>query len=298
MRTTTWLSAVTLVFTLGCDRTEGTGDGDGSSTSGTGTTAGTGTGTGTTATAGTGTGTGTGTGGGTGGGRACAEGPSNPDYLWEDEFEALYPATTATSYAVVAGVAEVIAAADALTDGETVEGLDLAVTNAVVTNIGYSPDGATDLSFWFGDADGFMRTFRTETGPVLPSEISRGDTVSFKVNAITSYFGEYEVTAISDFQVTGSGEPIYMLDANDTELTYAEHGRANISVYGEVTASTGECGSSNCYDLLLWNGQTVIFRVANFVEIFEGDCIWWAGPLGSFDGLQLDANELDWFAYF
>ncbi|MFT4623831.1 MAG: hypothetical protein ACI8PZ_002487 [Myxococcota bacterium] len=32
--------------------------------------------------------------------------------------------------------------------------------------------------------------------------------------------------------------------------------------------------------------------------MFEGDCIWWAGPVGSFGGLQFDANELDWFTYY
>jgi hypothetical protein len=218
--------------------------------------------------------------------------------FWDANFGDLYEPITDVPYSHDAGVDAVVGAAMILPDGEVVDGLDLLVDGAVVTNIGYRPDGASDASIWFADSRGHMRTYRTSLGG-LDEVVARGDRVQFRVHAITNYGGELEVTDLSDFIILPTVDPVYVIDADAMTLDYATHGRVNVRTWGEVTSAGAECGSSNCYDLQLAGGQSVIFRVSDFVELRDGDCVYWAGPLGVFAGdLQLDANELGWFAFF
>ncbi len=261
-------------------------------------------GTGTTNTGNTNTGntntgnTGTGNTGTGNTGFSCSDGPTDPEQLFADEFVSLYTRTTDTPYTTDAGVGAIVDALSGLAGGEYAD-FDLIVNGAVVTNIDYAPDGASDVSFWFADGTGTMRTYATSLGSLTVNDLTRGDVVSFRATSGTSYYGELEVTAIDDFQIVSSGEPIYVMDGNDAQLDYATHGRTNVSVYGEVLSLQGDCGGQNCWDVELANGQMVTLRVNEMIELYVGDCLWWIGPLGTYDGdLRLPASNFDWFSYF
>lgn len=242
--------------------------------------------------------TGTSQTGTTGNAFSCADGPTDPEQLFADEFVSLYTQTTDAPYTSDAGVGAIVEALSSLSGGEYAD-FDLVVNGAVVTNIDYAPDGASDVNFWFADSTGTMRTYATSLGSLTVDDLTRGDVVSFRATSGTSYYGELEVTAIEDFQIVSSGEPIYVMDGNDSLLDYGTHGRTNVSVYGEVLSLQGDCGGQNCWDVELANGQMVTLRVNEMVELYVGDCIWWIGPLGTFDGeLRLPASNFDWFSYF
>lgn len=242
--------------------------------------------------------TGNGNTGNTGNAFSCSDGPTDPEQLFADEFVSLYTRTTDTPYTTDAGVGAIVDALSGLSGGEYAD-FDLIVNGAVVTNIDYAPDGASDVSFWFADGTGTMRTYATSLGSLTVNDLTRGDVVSFRATSGTSYYGELEVTAIEDFQIVSGGEPIYVMDGNDTLLDYATHGRSNVSVYGEVLSLQGDCGGQNCWDVELSSGQMVTLRVNEMIELYVGDCLWWIGPIGTYDGdLRLPASNFDWFSYF
>jgi len=293
------VAGLAVVALAGCDRTGTNSTKETGTTTQTGTNTGTtGTNTGTTGTNTGTTGTNTGTNTGTGTGFSCSDGPSDPDQLFADQFASLYGSITDTPYAVTGGVQAVVDAANALGSGETAA-VDLVVSGAVVTNIDYLPESASYINFWFGDSEANMRTFGTDLGGVDMQSLRRGQTVSFRVTELKNYAGEFEVTALTDFEVIDdSTQAIHVVDANTKTLDYAIHGRANVSLYGEITELQGECGSSNCWTFETGGGQALTLRVSNIVELYEGDCIWWMGPIASYNGLQLSATNFDWFSYF
>lgn len=296
------MRAIWMVVLVGCGSSISAGTSGSTTETSTSTTA-TDTETETTSTTETTSATGTGTGLGTGTGSTvttvdCAEGPEDPEALWDAHFSDLYDPITDVPYGFDASVDAIIGAASLLPDGETLEGLDLLVDSAVVTNVGPRSADATDLSLWFADNSGHMRTYRTSLGG-LEQDVQRGDRVRFRVNTVTNYGGELEVTRVSDFSVEPGVEAVYFLDADDTVLDYPTHGRMNVRTWGEVTSAGTACGDASCFDLELVTGQTVLLRVTEDADVAQGDCVYWAGPVGTFDGdLQLDADEPGWLATF
>ena len=210
------------------------------------------------------------------------------------------PLVTSESYANDAGLLAVFQQMPA--EGQTVV-LDppLQVTDATITLTGYF--NTTDV--WVEDANTSLRLFlynpnnpMAETFPVADP----GMKTSFEVVELKNYFGNYEVTQIQNIQITpAQDQPVHVTDAAEEAVTfdYAVHHDQVFHVYGEVSASLGDCSGGQgimCYEVLYGGDKTVTLRTEDFdVSGDVGQCIQFTAPLGVFDGApQFDQRDFDW----
>ncbi|NCG18719.1 MAG: hypothetical protein GWP91_06880 [Rhodobacterales bacterium] len=278
----------TLALISGCDRSDPV-DTDTATRTSTGTT-GTGTtGTGTTGTGTTGTGT-TGTGTGSMGCPAPTMGPWDGGY--PHPISAAGVGTTTDAYTNDAGVSALRAA----TVGQENAVVDMDIQDATVIAIGYLPADATAVTFWFEDSGGIMQGYFLEVG-ALAGDLQPGDAVSFTATEVTDYFDNLEVTAVTNFSISSTGNDVHVVDGT-SGVDFSATPYNNVEVFGELTANNGECGGGKeCWDMDV-NGQTVIFRTGTDL-VFLGDCIHWIGPLGAFDSVeQLNADNFDWYRFY
>ena len=159
-----------------------------------------------------------------------------------------------------------------------------------MTNVGY----IADKTFWVEDANGAHRTYLPDA--VTPAPVP-GDEVSFTVNAITNYFGELEITALSDWTVVSSGNPVHVGEGTGVALDYATMGRKVYDVYGEITGELGECGGTNyCWEL---THGGVVSEVRTGKSIILGDCVHLVAPVNYYDDNALyDIGNWDWMEYY
>jgi len=217
---------------------------------------------------------------------SCDEGPSDIG-TW---FGGIDPTlVTSDAYTNDAGVAALVAAAPA--DGEEATGT-FAVSGATVTNVGYPPT----KNFWFADANGAMRTYLYEDAA---TEVLPGMIVNFTATTIKNYFGEIEVTAVSDFEVVSSGNPVQVVEALGANLDYATQGRQMVHTYGQITAFIEECGTTSSCWTFTHGGADIRFRISNEKGIIEGDCVEVVAPVASYTPDTLfDVGNWDWMRWY
>ncbi len=175
--------------------------------------------------------------------------------------------------------------------GDTVTEQTLPIVEATVINVGYAPSGGTP-NIYLEDAAGALMTFYVETSP----DVKPGDKVSMTVTDATNYFGNREITGLTDFTIVSSGNPVHYNVANGTALDVATMSLQNVHVWGELSAELPDCGAS-CFDLT-YGTETVTYRINNeFLEYPDqvGDCVDVLAPLGSYSNApQLDIGNYDW----
>ena len=213
---------------------------------------------------------------------------------WDPTFFGTIDASIVTSeaYTEAAGLGNIIAADPGF--GETAE-IDVAVSGATVTMVGYYPSSATDYTFWISDVDGVVQVYRVP----LDAPPAPGDKVSFTATELTNFYDALELTAVSDFSVDSSDNPVFVYPGTGTSLDYSALGASNVRVYGKLVSDDGDCGGgNNCYGLEhggAGSGNIAIFRTDS-EYVSEGDCVIYTGPLGDFDGEpQLNVDDYDWY---
>lgn len=195
---------------------------------------------------------------------------------------------SASPVGVDAGIAEVLAQVPT-TGGERVE-ISSFVNGAIVTATGYP----ATRSFWVGDDDGGILLYLSEE----VAEPSVGDAVSFTATEVTNYYGEREVTAISDFEIVSSGNTFYVPTLFDTELSYdSDVGRVGY-LYGELTgdADAELCWGEGYSCMVLEHGsQEIMLRVKTDI-LTVGDWVEYCGPItGNNSEPTINATDWDWF---
>jgi hypothetical protein len=170
------------------------------------------------------------------------------------------------------------------------------INGAIVTARGYLPAYATTASMWIEDASGPIFLYNVDLG-MDPTQIQPGDEVQFQAVTGTEYFGTPEITAIGNFSVVSTGNPVHVVDGmTGAPVTVADHLLYNVEIYGELTAGPEDCGA-NCFDLTYGSNTVTLRTQSDFLVL--GDCIHWIGPVGTFDSeVQLDADDFDWYRYY
>ena len=82
-------------------------------------------------------------------------------------------------------------------------------------------------------------------------------------------------------------------------MTVEDHGHAIVEAYGRILDGGSDCGEDGerCYAFEYAKGHTVTFRSQSRF-IYENDCLHYVGPMGAFNGPQLDATDFDWHRAF
>jgi hypothetical protein len=198
---------------------------------------------------------------------------------------------TATNYSTSAGIAAVRAATPA-TDGDSAA-VNLPITGAIITAVGYAPVGVNPDNFWLQDADIGVHTYFTDPGQV----VAVGDSVSFTVTEVTNYGGTTEITGLSDFTDDSSGNKVYVKDSKGQALDYATEADDLVRVWGRITGEGVDCGPVKCYPLDYGAPSDITVRTGGAVTV--DSCVEVMAPLGSFDGaLQLDLDDFDSLAAY
>lgn len=202
------------------------------------------------------------------------------------------------------GIAEVWAQApfdDDVTDSTDPERLDVSigVVEATVIATGANTDASVRAQSQFWIADGrdavqFFLPFDDESA-LPPFSVRVGQRISFTALQIGRYRGIPQIYEVEGWTLVSENNEVAFRDIGDDEpLTYDDVPQ-NIRVTGTITGEIGSCGGSAiCYDFTYGDGQRATFRSASsFIEV--GDCLTFAGPLGSFAGVpQLDTQNFDW----
>lgn len=196
-----------------------------------------------------------------------------------------------------ANLAAVVATFDGVADGATKD-VDVAINNAVVAAIGYTPSSATaHWSVWLADANGAVRTYLNESTGTIPSTVKVGDVLSLRVKKIKNFGGEFEILDVSDVVVAADTSKVWLQEPTG-ELSYASHGRELVHVWGEVTSTPADCGSYQCMDLDL-DGQVVDFRIKADKGVKKGDCLDVVAPVGVYMGdVQFNIDNFDWVDFY
>jgi len=212
---------------------------------------------------------------------------------WDSGFYGSIDASivTNTAYSNSSGLSDIVAADPG--EGETTE-ISVAISGAVVTQVGYYPDSATEYTFWLGDGDAHVQAYYI----TLDEAPSAGDTVSFTATELTNYYGKLEITAATDYAVTGSSD-VYVNQATGTTLDYSDSGPINVRLYGELIEDRGDCGGGNtCYELEHGGegaGNIAVIRTDS-EYVAAGDCMIITAPLGEYSGeVQIDVDDYDWY---
>ena len=151
-------------------------------------------------------------------------------------------------------------------------------------------------SFWLHDGRGAIQVFLSEEFPEFwpPFDVHVGQRISFVATVVGSYHGVPQIYEASGWRVASGGNPVAFWEIGDDAIGFEDVPR-NVRMTGEIVSAFGPCGgSSSCYEFV-YNGQTITFRTAaDWIDV--GDCVAWAGPVGTFGGLpQLDGSNFRWF---
>jgi hypothetical protein len=254
----------------------------------------------------TGGATGTATGGTATGGTAtaysCAAGPSATG-PWGDGASSPHPiagagaATTNQPYTHEAGIQALV---DLTTGNFDPTVVDATITGAIVIAVDYVPANPTDgtATFWFQDGSAVMQGYRLDMLGYDPTMLAPGDEITMRATSVQEYFGVPEVLAVDSFEVTSTGNDVYVVDGMTGDaLDLGAHFMHNVEVYGElVSGPTTDC-FANCFQMA-YGSHTVVFRTDSVYDA-EGDCIHYIGPLSEFGGAaQLNATSYDWYRWY
>lgn len=211
---------------------------------------------------------------------------------------------TNTPYTVDAGLAAVKAAIPASGESATV---DLDVTGAIVTTLGFNPgldDGEVHL-FYVGDSSGGVYA-RLDFTSAPAVDIVPGDEINFTVTELENFNGLLQISAISDLTVVSQGNDVYVKPATGVALDIDNDISVVHQLHGElVSDATGCGGSSVCFDFETRDGDTAFvstFRINNGnlqTPLIEGDCIQVNGPLNEFGGVpQFNIGNFAWQRWY
>lgn len=150
--------------------------------------------------------------------------------------------------------------------------------------------------FWLHDGQAQIQVFLSDEAPEgWPDfDIHVGQRISFVANLVGSYRGVPQIFEGSGWRVASSGNPVAFWEIGNERIDFDDVPR-NVRMTGEIVADLGPCGgSSTCYEFV-YESQTVTFRTAaDWINV--GDCVAWAGPIGTFGGFpQLDGSNYRWF---
>jgi len=198
---------------------------------------------------------------------------------------------TATAYTTDAGLAAVVAAAEAATERTAA---NLPVTEAVVLARGFASADATQVGLWLGDRSGALYAYDLELG-MPASAIRPGDVVSFTATEVNNFFGTAELTGQTGLSVVRSGDPVWVVDGmTGTPVTYEAHAEQVVEVYGELISGPDTSCGANCFDLQYAGGLLTLRTFSTFDQV--GDCVHWIGPVSQFSSTpQLFADDFDWY---
>jgi len=182
------------------------------------------------------------------------------------------------------------------------------VRGAVVTFTGYRPGGGDQLEVWVADfSRGLYLRYVTVPASV---GLEPSDIVDFDVHVVNNYGGLGQVVnettgsgsdiqvvteGVQNLTITGKAPAVWVVDAAvEAPLTVNDHGHAIIEAYGEILDEGVGCPEpSFCYEFEYAEGQTATFRSrSEFIE--QGDCLHYVGPMGAFNGPQIDATTYEW----
>jgi hypothetical protein len=210
---------------------------------------------------------------------------------------------TTDAYTNDGGLQAVFDAMPTMSGGVVTLDPPLPVTDVTITITGFFSQ--TDV--WVQDANQAVRLFLYD-GPMATPEIfpvaNPGIKVSFDVTELTNFFGEYEITGITNIQVVpAQDQPVRVRDAAAEGIVFdyeRDHDQV-FHMYGEIADSGVACGSSGsvdytCYTFLYGGDKTVELRTGNFEVTGEvGQCIQFTAPLGAFQGEpQFFIRDFDW----
>ena len=201
-----------------------------------------------------------------------------------------------------AGLAEAVAAAQAITGPAFDLHYDSAITGPNVISIGYEPAGDMGLiDMVVADGSSVIRLAIEPGTPGLDPQPVPGDRVDLTTMTLQLDFGAPRITEVSliDWQFDGivsSDHAVYVRESTGVTLdvsTPADFGTAASDVhwthhiYGEIVSAGVPCGGAFlCYDLQHGSaaGPTVKLRTQGSAAIVEGDCVELYAPLSEFDG--------------
>ncbi|MEZ4318193.1 MAG: hypothetical protein R3F61_11840 [Myxococcota bacterium] len=185
----------------------------------------------------------------------------------------------------------------ALFDQLPAQGSTLSVSvplgGVVAVNRGFEgePGGAP---LWLADAGGGARTFAVSG----LDGVDVGDAVSLTVTEITNYFGELEITGISDLGVVSADNAVHVFSAASEPVRFPDDRGSNAEYIGLVTGeSPDDCGDNPCIEVD--NGttvQTLDLRGPWPGELIYGEtCLHVIAPVEYTRGdARIAASNFDW----
>lgn len=189
-----------------------------------------------------------------------------------------------------AGIAELFVQMPPLGESRTV---DIPITDAVVSNLGF--DGNTgDPPLWITDQAGGVRTFDV---PGL-SAYRPGDGISMRVTELTNYFGELEITGLTQDDRSSTNNPVYRFRADKETLSFPADRAINAEFAGLIVGeSPDDCGDNPCLEID--NGvvvQTVDLRGPYPQNLVYGEtCMHTLSPVEFTRGsVRLGGSSFDW----
>ncbi|MFT6399866.1 MAG: hypothetical protein ACJAYU_004636 [Bradymonadia bacterium] len=150
-------------------------------------------------------------------------------------------------------------------------------------------------SFWIHDGVASVQIFLDEFGDDWPTfAIQVGQHISFTATEVSSYRGVPQISGATDWSLESAGNAVAFRSVDEAPIRF-EDVPDNVRLTGTIVADLGPCGgTSNCFELA-YGTQSVAFRTS-LDRVQAGDCIAWAGPVGTFGGLpQLDGSNFNWF---
>jgi hypothetical protein len=258
-----------------------------------------------------GTSSGTDTSGGDTSGSTCTDACCPNTSFTGQVFEDVVPDPTSTNggnatttpYAATydAGISAVIAAAPAAQGAVVV---DLDITEATVTAVGFKPGAATGYqSFWLADGQEAIQVFLGTAPDAAPAAIRVGQKVSFTATGVDLYRDLPQITNLdaTTWTVDSEDNDVFIDDVGAGEEITIDDVQHVIRVTGTLTGESVACGgTSKCTQLDFGGTSTVTLRVSDSFKVDNralaaGDCVTFAGPAGVFDGVpQLDVTQFDW----
>ncbi|MFT6234733.1 MAG: hypothetical protein ACJAZO_005257 [Myxococcota bacterium] len=212
---------------------------------------------------------------------------------------------TTTPFGFDAGLDDVIAALPA--SGETAT-VNIAVTGAVVTTLGFNPESDSGVihTFYVGDATGGALVRLDFTDDTTAVDVVPGDAVDFTVTTMENFNGLLQIAAISDLTVTSQGNEVYIVAATGLAIDTINDISVVHQLHGELTSSESGCGGSSvCFDFETRDGETAVvstLRINNNnlqTPLIEGDCLQVNAPLTQFSGdAQFNIGNFAWQRWY